>query len=75
MFYLCSRYDVMFLANLKEIVKKFKEFPDTRVLFSAEPYCWPEANLASQYPKSNGANPYLNSGLFIGELCQTFCTL
>ncbi|KAM3968969.1 procollagen lysyl hydroxylase [Aphomia sociella] len=61
-------YDVMFLGNLGDIVNKFKSFPDTRVLFSAEQFCWPDSKLAAQYPKTEVANPYLNSGGFIGHL-------
>ncbi|XP_053624838.1 procollagen-lysine,2-oxoglutarate 5-dioxygenase isoform X2 [Plodia interpunctella] len=61
-------YDVMFLSTLEEIVKKFKSFPDTRVLFSAEQFCWPNTNLATQYPTTEVANPFLNSGGFIGYL-------
>lgn len=61
-------YDVMFLSDLETIVKKFKSFEDTKVLFSAEQYCWPDAKLATQYPKSEVPNPYLNSGGFIGYL-------
>lgn len=56
----------MFLANLQDIVQRFKSFEDTRVLFSAEQFCWPESKLAGQYPKTEVANPYLNSGGFIG---------
>ncbi|XP_073953493.1 procollagen lysyl hydroxylase isoform X2 [Choristoneura fumiferana] len=61
-------YDVMFLATVEEIIEKFKSFPDTRVLFAAEQFCWPDSKLASQYPKTEVANPYLNSGGFIGYL-------
>lgn len=61
-------YDVMFLGNLDEIVKKFKSFPDTRVLFSAEQFCWPDAKLATQYPNIEVVSPYLNSGGFIGKI-------
>ncbi|KAG6446513.1 procollagen-lysine,2-oxoglutarate 5-dioxygenase [Manduca sexta] len=61
-------YDVMFLGEIEEIVKKFKSFPDTRILFSAEQFCWPDSKLASQYPNTEVANPYLNSGGFIGYL-------
>lgn len=61
-------YDVMYLAPINDIVKKFKSFKDTRVLFSAEQFCWPDSKLASQYPKTEVANPYLNSGGFIGYL-------
>ncbi|KAL4717703.1 hypothetical protein ACJJTC_000852 [Scirpophaga incertulas] len=65
-------YDVMFLASLEEIVKKFKTFKDTRVLFSAEQFCWPDSKLAALYPKTEVANPYLNSGAFIGYLSEIF---
>lgn len=57
----------MFLAGIDDIIKKFKSFEETRVLFSAEQYCWPDTKLASDYPKTDGVNPYLNSGGFIGE--------
>ncbi|XP_004929891.1 procollagen-lysine,2-oxoglutarate 5-dioxygenase isoform X1 [Bombyx mandarina] len=65
-------YDVMFLGNLDEIVKKFKSFPDTRVLFSAEQFCWPDAKLATQYPNIEVVSPYLNSGGFIGYLPEIY---
>lgn len=61
-------YDVMYLGTIKEILEKFKSFPDTRVLFSAEQFCWPDSKLASEYPNIEVANPYLNSGGFIGYL-------
>lgn len=57
----------MFLALVEEIIEKFKSFPDTRVLFAAEQFCWPDSKLASQYPNTEVANPYLNSGGFIGK--------
>lgn len=63
-----SSYDVLFLANLDKIVKAFKQFPDTRVLFSAEIYCWPDNKLSTQYPNTKVTYPYLNSGGFIGIL-------
>ncbi|KAK0081805.1 hypothetical protein PV326_007483 [Microctonus aethiopoides] len=59
-------YDVIFLAPLNEIVKKFKS-SNARVIFSAEKYCWPDKSLAIEYPNNNfGGEPYLNSGGFIG---------
>ncbi|RVE46862.1 hypothetical protein evm_008507 [Chilo suppressalis] len=61
-------YDIMFLSTLEDILKKFKSFKDTRVLFSAEQFCWPDSKLAGHYPKTEVANPYLNSGAFIGYL-------
>lgn len=60
----------MFLASLEDIVNRFKSFTDTRVLFSAEQFCWPDSKLAAQYPKTEVANPYLNSGGIIGKLCS-----
>ncbi|XP_049885467.1 procollagen-lysine,2-oxoglutarate 5-dioxygenase [Pectinophora gossypiella] len=63
-------YDVMFLGSLDDIIKKFKTFENTRVLFSAEQFCWPDPNLAAQYPKTEVANPYLNSGGFIGYISE-----
>ncbi|XP_041987730.1 procollagen-lysine,2-oxoglutarate 5-dioxygenase isoform X2 [Aricia agestis] len=60
-------YDVMFLASVEDIVERFKKFK-ARVVFSAEPFCWPDAKLATQYPNEKVSNPYLNSGGFIGYL-------
>lgn len=57
----------MYLGTMKEILEKFKSFPDTRVLFSAEQFCWPDSKLATEYPNIDVVNPYLNSGGFIGE--------
>lgn len=70
-------YDVIFLSSLEAIITKFKTF-DARILFSAESFCWPDKSLASQYPKINIGEPYLNSGGFIGyasdiyEMLMTF---
>lgn len=65
-------YDVMFLSHLDKIIETFKSFENTRVLFSAEQLCWPDASLASQYPDTKSSNPYLNSGGFIGYLPEIF---
>ncbi|KAJ2954356.1 hypothetical protein O0L34_g2618 [Tuta absoluta] len=61
-------YDVMFLGDMNSILSKFRSFENTKVLFSAEQFCWPEAQLAFQYPKSDVPNRFLNSGGFIGYL-------
>ncbi|XP_014366500.2 procollagen-lysine,2-oxoglutarate 5-dioxygenase isoform X1 [Papilio machaon] len=63
-------YDVMFLGTLGDILVKFKAMPETRVLFSAEPFCWPDPKLAVMYPNADVTNPYLNSGGFIGYLSE-----
>lgn len=43
-------YDVIFLGQLSEIVRRFKA-TGARVLFGSEPYCWPNVELAPQYPE------------------------
>ena len=59
-------YDVLVLADEQTILSRFKEL-DARVVFSAEPYCWPDTGLADAYPEvEEGNKRYLNSGGFIG---------
>lgn len=58
-------YDVIFLNDLNNILSKFLEMK-ANILFSAEPYCWPNVELASKYPDVDKGNRYLNSGMYIG---------
>ncbi|XP_064610381.1 procollagen-lysine,2-oxoglutarate 5-dioxygenase 1-like isoform X2 [Liolophura sinensis] len=59
-------YDLIFLNGAKEILDKFKKL-NSRVVFSAEGFCWPDANLMNKYPVvSLNEKRYLNSGGFIG---------
>ncbi|XP_063410328.1 multifunctional procollagen lysine hydroxylase and glycosyltransferase LH3-like isoform X1 [Mytilus trossulus] len=59
-------YDVVFTAGPDEILEKFKKF-DSNVIFSAEGFCWPDANLKEQYPEVKPHEcRFLNSGGFIG---------
>jgi hypothetical protein len=37
-------YDVVFTDGAETILDRFDKF-DARVVFSAEPYCWPDANV------------------------------
>ncbi|XP_066261630.1 procollagen-lysine,2-oxoglutarate 5-dioxygenase [Euwallacea similis] len=60
-------YDVIFLGQLGEIVRRFKAL-GARVLFGAEPYCWPNVELAPQYPEITKGQRFLNSGIYIGYL-------
>ncbi len=61
-------YDALFLAGENEILTKFKHF-NKGIVFSTETNCWPDKNLANQYPKLNSSNyKYLNSGGFIGKV-------
>ncbi|VDK69176.1 unnamed protein product [Litomosoides sigmodontis] len=60
-------YDVIFLDNEEQILRKFFTFFDGfRVVFSSEPFCWPNKNLAPKYPLVNFGYRYLNSGVFMG---------
>lgn len=59
--------DAVFSASEEEILSKYYSF-NKQIVFSAELGCWPDANMASEYPETNGKTPYkyLNSGGFIG---------
>ncbi|EJW87992.1 procollagen-lysine [Wuchereria bancrofti] len=60
-------YDVIFLGNEEQILRKFFTFFDGfRLVFSSEPFCWPNRNLAPKYPLVNFGYRYLNSGIFMG---------
>lgn len=41
-------YDVIFTAGADVILKKFKDF-NSRVVFSAEGFCWPDVSLSVSY--------------------------
>jgi len=56
-------YDVIFVAHRKEVLEKYHALKNDSILFSTEPTCWPDPDLASQYPSPH----YLNSGGFIGK--------
>lgn len=48
--YFCCSYDVIFMAGPEEILKKFHK-TKSKVLFSAEGFCWPDASLAVSFLK------------------------
>ena len=54
-------YDVLFTGGKTEILQKFDKFK-SRVVFGAEDTCWPDRNLAKDYPKVSFGYKYLNSG-------------
>ena len=43
-------YDVIVVDKADKILAKFREF-DARIVFSAEGFCWPNTELADQYPE------------------------
>lgn len=61
-------FDTVLLSNESEILEKFYKF-NSPLVFSAEANCWPDVDLAQQYPTSvqDFQLKYLNSGGFIGE--------
>ena len=53
-------YDILLLEDSSTILGKFKtHFPDARVVFSAEPFCWPDVALAVKYPE---VRPFTQNG-------------
>jgi len=60
-------YDVFFADDLKTITERYLGF-QTKVLFSAERYCWPDESLAPEFPESETPYRYLNSGTYIGRV-------
>ena len=60
-------YDVFYADNLETITERYLGF-DCKVLFSAELYCWPDANIENEFPQSPTKYRFLNSGTFIGRV-------
>ncbi|CAI4231375.1 unnamed protein product [Auanema sp. JU1783] len=66
-------YDVVFTSDLNTILSRFFEhFEDKKVLFGAEPFCWPDQSLSTEYPLVDFGKRYLNSGLFMGYVSQIY---
>lgn len=59
-------YDVIFISNVNDLLKKYSNFDKDYVLFSSEKSCWPNKELKTKYPESSSPYRYLNSGGFIG---------
>lgn len=56
-----ASYDVILAGSPSELLKKFMQ-SGSRLLFSAEGFCWPEWGLAEQYPEVGTGKRFLNSG-------------
>lgn len=54
-------YDVILAGSPAELLRKFVQ-SGSRLLFSAEGFCWPEWALAEQYPEVGTGKRFLNSG-------------
>ncbi|CAD5216890.1 unnamed protein product [Bursaphelenchus xylophilus] len=60
-------YDVVINGDIPTLIDRFTwEFPENRILFGAEPFCWPEPELINQYPQVKFGERFLNSGLIMG---------
>ncbi|KAF7235757.1 Multifunctional procollagen lysine hydroxylase and glycosyltransferase LH3 [Varanus komodoensis] len=58
-------YDVILAGSPIELLWKFLRFK-SKLVFSAESFCWPEWSLAEKYPPVSVGKRFLNSGGFIG---------
>lgn len=64
-------YDVLLTGTEEQIVAEYNRICGKRkcAVFSAEYYCWPDGNIAEQYPKvENTPYRYLNSGTYISNV-------
>jgi hypothetical protein len=61
-FIFVDAYDVVALSSPQEVLEKIKD--RTKMLISVEKNCWPNSELASQYPKTNSEWKYINSGSY-----------
>ena len=68
-------YDVLLLEDSPTVLGKFKtHFPGARVVFSAEPFCWPDVTLAEKYPEVRVIDSPLSPQMATKPKIQTaFC--
>lgn len=59
-------YDILFAAGWDEIMEKYLKF-GVPIVIGAECYCWPNQELASQYPSTPHRCKYLNAGFWMAE--------
>lgn len=64
----CDSWDVLFLAPVSEITRKFHALFETPIVFNAETNCFPNAALADQFEFSVFPYRFLNSGFMIAEM-------
>lgn len=61
-------YDVIASQDSSKVIEKFKN-SGARIIFGAEPYCWPQNSLANDYPVvGEDEKRFLNSGLMMGYM-------
>lgn len=60
-------YDVFYADNLDTIIERYEQM-DAEVIFSAEAVCWPDPNLADEFPEAPTKYAFINSGTYIGKV-------
>ena len=60
-------YDTIITRHAADVLQAWRRIGEGAVVFAAEPFCWPDAELAGSYP-GDETMPYrfLNSGAFMG---------
>ncbi|XP_022085486.1 procollagen-lysine,2-oxoglutarate 5-dioxygenase 2-like [Acanthaster planci] len=58
-------YDVIFTARQEDLLHHFLGL-NKNLVFSAEPFLWPDKSLASKYPVMEKGYPFLCSGMYMG---------
>lgn len=60
-------YDVLYNGGKRDILAGWRRAGSPDILFSAERFCWPDADLAARFASvSESPYKYLNSGTFMG---------
>ena len=59
-------YDTIVLQPANQLLKVYEDSKQN-IIFGAEKVCWPDRNLAKEYPNIDSPWKYLNSGQFIGH--------
>ena len=60
-------YDVFYADDLETITERFLEF-NKEIVFSGETVCWPQEELATEFPNAPTRFKYINSGTYIGRV-------
>ena len=60
-------YDVFYADDFKTIGERYERF-GKKIVFSAEATCWPDPNIAEQFPAVQTTYRLLNSGTFLAEV-------
>ena len=65
-------YDVIINSHANDILKIWREKFNEKIVFASEMSCWPNPDLADDYPESTTDYRFLNSGAFIGKVIDLY---